>query len=641
MRTNPETGIYSGYYRLVESYRNENGRVCHRTILNAGYLDELSREQLQLIQKILTDKTNSDNPSLFELPYSKDPVVNQFVEAFYDRMVNEKRIDVLQANIDKKQDKDIHRIDINTIKNKDVREVGAEWMCYQALGQLNLKGFLEKQGWSEKDINLAQTHIVSRAVYPASELKTSRWIKENSSVCEITGANVDKITKDKLYRISNKLYDVRKEMEGHLSTRTNELFDIEDKIMLYDLTNSYFEGRKPNSKLAKFGRSKEKRSDARLIVLALVVNPFGFIKYSSVFEGNMADSKTLEDMINNLRTKTSSSSKKATVVIDAGIATGDNLKLITNKGYDYICVSRANLTKYSIAADAEKICVSDNRNQKIELCKVQSKKNDDYYLKVESQAKKLKESSMNEQFKERFEEGLQNILNSLSKKGGVKRLDKVHERIGRLKQKYPSIQRYYNIEVEAEELEVNQTKKKQQYPKAHSIKWEIKEGVEINARSGVYFLRTSIKGEMEATLWQMYNTIREIEATFRVLKTDLDLRPIYHKNDDATMAHLNLGLLAYWVVNTIRHQLKNKGIHHQWKELVRVMNTQKAVTTTAQNIKDEIIFIRRCSEPNEQVKQLYDALKYKYVPFTRKKSVVHKLEIFKNPQPNNQDFAET
>ena len=162
-----------------------------------------------------------------------------------------------------------------------------------------------------------------------------------------------------------------------------------------------------------------------------------------------------------------------------------------------------------------------------------------------------------------------------------------------------------------------------------SIKWSVKEGVEINARSGVYFLQTSIQ-ETEKVLWDGYNTIREIEATMRVLKTDLDLRPIYHKKDETTMAHLNLGLLAYWLVNTIRHQLKQGGINSQWKEIVRTMNTQKAVTTTAQNNNDEIINIRRCTEPNEQVQRIYDILNYKPQPYKKKKFVVHKPD-FKNP----------
>jgi hypothetical protein len=347
----------------------------------------------------------------------------------------------------------------------------------------------------------------------------------------------------------------------------------------------------------------------------------------------MADSKTLDGMINKLRIKTSSSASKALVVIDAGIATDSNLAMIKEKGFDYMCVSRSSLKNYTIEAGATTVTVTDNKKQKIELCPVKSDRNTDYYLKVESHSKELKERSMNEQFRSCFEAGMQKIANSLTRKGGVKQEDKVHQRIGRLKQKYPSIQRYYDIEVEAKqdvgikqkkrEVGADQEKKKV----VVSIHWAVKEGVDINARSGVYFLRTSVVANTEAVLWQFYNTIREIEATFRVLKTDLDLRPIYHQKDESTMAHLHLGLLAYWVVNTVRYQLKKEGLHSGWREIVRTMNTQKAVTTLAQNIHDEVIMIRRCSEPNTQVRKIYDALKYKYAPFKKKKSVVHKSEL--------------
>jgi hypothetical protein len=636
MRTNPATGVYCGYYRLVESYRNHSDRVCHRTMLNAGYLDGLNTDQLNLIQKILTAKVANHDKPLFELPYTDDPTVLAHVDEFFKRMIAEKRIDVFIEKKDKKASKngkDLQLIDLNSIRNKDVREIGSEWMSYQAIRQLQIAPFLESLGWSEDDVRLAQTHIISRAVYPASELETTRWIKENSAVCEITGYNIEQITKDRLYSISKKLYAEKEALEQHLSTRTNELFDIQDKIILYDLTNTYFEGRKQGSKLAKYGRSKEKRSDAKLVVLGLVINPEGFIKYSSILEGNMADSKTLEGMISKLRIKTSSSAKKALIVIDAGIATEENLKMILTGGYDYLCVSRSNLKNYHIEAGAATVSVTDNRKQKIELCRVKTDRNTDYYLKVESQAKELKERSMNEQFRSRFEAGLQLIADSLTKKGGVKQEDKVHERIGRLKQKYPSIGRYFDIETQVCDQPEPKGKKKGDKPDKEkirivsSIKWAVKEDVEINARSGVYFLRTSMEAKSEENVWQFYNIIREIEATFRVLKTDLDLRPIYHRKDENTMAHLHLGLLAYWLVNTVRHQLKQEGIRSGWREIVRTMNTQKAVTTLAQNNHEEVIMIRRCSEPNRSVRKLYDALKYKYAPFVKRKSVVHKSEL--------------
>jgi transposase len=149
-----------------------------------------------------------------------------------------------------------------------------------------------------------------------------------------------KITKDKLYQSALDLYRVKDRLEAHLSKRTNELFDLQDKIILYDLTNTYFEGEKKGSNLARFGRSKEKRSDARLIVLALVVNAEGFIKYSDVFEGNMSDSSSLPGIIDRIRVRTAESQCRAIVVLDAGIATEENLALIRANGYDYVCVSR-------------------------------------------------------------------------------------------------------------------------------------------------------------------------------------------------------------------------------------------------------------------------------------------------------------
>jgi len=326
------------------------------------------------------------------------------------------------------------------------------------------------------------------------------------------------------------------------------------------------------------------------------------------------------------------------VVIDAGIALDGNLKLIKEKGYDYICVTRSNIKNYSTVAKDAVVTVKDNKQQKIELCQVRKENHSDYFLKIESHSKELKERSMNQQFQQRFEEGMQKIADSLTKKGGIKQADKVHERIGWLKQKFPSIGRYYNIEVEVATKPERKDKGKKSGEQTTendlknkivaSVKWPVKEGIDINARSGVYFLQSSIE-DKEKVLWDSYNAIREVEATFRILKTDLDLRPIFHKKDETTMAHLNLGLLAYWLVNTIRHQLKKEGINSQWKEIVRTMNTQKAVTTTAQNNQDEIIQIRRCTEPNEKIKRIYNILLYKPEPYKKKKFVVHKPDLKK------------
>src|SRR5215510_8809773 len=175
-----------------------------------------------------------------------------------------------------------------------------------------------------------------------------------------------KITKDKLYKSSLKLFSQKENLEGFLSVKTNQLFDIEDRIIIYDLTDTYFEGRKKGSKTARFGRSKEKRSDCKIVVLALVINPEGFIKYSGIFEGNMQDFKILEGTVKSLRAKTSTSAG-AIVVIDAGIATDENLKMLTENNFDYVCVSRSKIKNYTIDAENVPITVEDKKKQKIKL----------------------------------------------------------------------------------------------------------------------------------------------------------------------------------------------------------------------------------------------------------------------------------
>jgi hypothetical protein len=212
-----------------------------------------------------------------------------------------------------------------------------------------------------------------------------------------------------------------------------------------------------------------------------------------------------------------------------------------------------------------------------------------------------------------YEEQLNLIKQSLGKPGGIKKVDKVHQRIVRAKQKYPFIHHLYYIIFDIDT--VTETVKNTYWQK------DMAKAEETNNKPGIYFSRTTLDDTGEALEWMIYNTIREIESTFRTLKTDLDLRPIYYKNDDATMAHLHLGLLAYWLVNTIRHQLKKSGINDDWKEIKRKTSTQKSVLTNAQNSYDKIIQIKHCTEPTEDLKQIHQQ---KSKPSKQIKFVVNK-----------------
>jgi hypothetical protein len=605
------------HYRLCESYRFDN-TVRHQTILHLGALDQLpqTEQKKALAERIneLVKQSHTGKQSLFAVP---EPVIETLAQKYFADIKEKQRLDIAAG-------KDYHLIDTDTVENKNIREAGSEWLCMQALEQLDLGPFLKTKGWTEKEIQLALTHIISRAAYPASELRTSEWIKQNSAVCELTGYPIENITKDKLYDTSRRLYTLKDDLEKHLSKRTSELFDLTDKIILYDLTNTYFEGSLRSSKIARFGRSKEKRSDARLIVLAVVVNTEGFLKYSQIFEGNIADSKTLEQIITELSARTSSTGRQPVVVLDAGIATEDNLKLLKENKFDYMCVSRSGMNKYTVDTQSKPVKICDKKQQELTLQKVTVEGSNDTWLRVHSAAKAVKEAGMNSRFSERFEQGLSQIKESLGKKGGVKKQEKVWQRIGSLKARYQSIHRHYEIDTGADDKGT-----------VTNITWKQKP---VENKAGYYLLRTTLEQKDEQVQWTIYNTIREIEATFRVLKTDLDLRPVYHKTDAAAMAHLHLGLLAYWVVNTIRYQLKQKGINNEWRDIVRIMNTQKVVTTTMNNEYNQQIIIRQCSEPTEQVNNIHTALQYKPKPFTRKKSVVPLTEIKKAETLENKAF---
>jgi len=220
-------------YRLCESYRIDN-KVHHKSVVGLGRLDELETDDLKKSLGIRIEELIRNGGKTLSIS-DFDPKVEELAQHFYHEIKKKQRYDTGIST------QEWERINLQTLKSKDAREIGAEWLCKQAFDQLGISGFLSSQGWNDEQISLATTHVISRAVYPASEYKTVSWIKENSAVCEITGYDQSRVTKDRLYSISHKLYGEKAALERYLSKRTNELFDLQDSIILYDLTNTYYE----------------------------------------------------------------------------------------------------------------------------------------------------------------------------------------------------------------------------------------------------------------------------------------------------------------------------------------------------------------------------------------------------------------
>ena len=615
LRYNPKTQRDDWYYRIKESFRDLTGRVRSRIMLNVGFIEEAhSPEDIRDIGKCLNYlHEHQGERDLFGCPFAD---YNEFVrskaEEFWTAMVKNGSIDAVKSAKEESRKKAERLVDVNTVKHTDARDVGAEWICLQTIRELEIDRFLERQGWNEIQINTTLAHLITRTVYTPSELKSIRIMNENSAVCELVSGNQEwHPGYHDIYKVAPNLYGLKDKLETHLCRKTDDLFNLTNRIVLFDLTNFYFEGRKERSAKAQYGRSKEKRNDCKLLVMALCVNAEGFIRYSSILAGNTADPDSLPDMIDTLSQKTRTPSdpeRKVLVCLDAGIATEDNLRKIKENGYNYLCVSRTRLTDYEISEGCQSVKVLDTRKQEITLRQVKHEADGDYYLEINSPAKAVKESSMNRQWRERFEQELTKARDALGRKGGKKTYEKVIERVGRAIQKYPSIAKYYVIDYYRDESN----------PKNMAdIQWRIAVPENVDRQSGIYFLRTNVESLDEKSTWDYYNLIREIECTNRQLKTDLNLRPIYHKKDDCSDAHLFLGLLSYWIVNAIRYKLKQTGENCFWTEIVRRMSTQKAITTEGVNALGEKVSLRLCSEPSKAAEDIYERLKYRKMPFRK------------------------
>lgn len=624
-RYSPEHGRELPYYKLKESFRDAIGRVHTRVMLVPGYLPDLSHEEITQLRHGLTWKMEQSNlipcqQRLFEC----DPTVHYgdkvrgYIETFWQRMIDNGKIDAARSSYDATTRKARTLIDVNTVRHSDAREVGAENLCLQAIRELQLDLFLKQEGWSQRKIDATLASLIVRTIYSPSEWKALRILDENSAAMELlTGQFGDNVTQREVYGAAPSLYAVKEKLERHLCSRTDSLFNLTNRVMLFDLTNFYFEGSKQGSKKAKFGRSKEKRSDCRLLVLALAINTEGFIRYSSILEGNTADPDSLPGMVDKIIVQNPvlpNPDEKILVVIDAGIATEKNLGLLREKGYNYLCVSRTKLTNYTLSSNERTVTVLDSRKRPITLAEVAHEEGADYYLRVNSPSKAMTERSMNRQWRERFEMELEKARNALSAKGGTKSYEKVVERIGRALGKYPSVSKYYQIEY-------IRSKKRPEY--MADIHWQVKlSDQDAEQRFGTYFLRTNVATLDERSTWDYYNLIREIETSNRQLKNDLELRPIYHQKEDNSDAHLFFGLLSYWIVNTIRYKLKKHGITHYWTEIKRILSTQKAITTQAENALGEHVEMRLCSDPTESAAEIYRLLRYKEKPFKRY-TVIH------------------
>jgi len=425
----------------------------------------------------------------------------------------------------------------------------------------------------------------------------------------------------RIYQISDILLKHKKELEQHLYERQRSIFQFEETITLYDLTNTYFEGSGKYNDLAAHGHSKEKRSDCPLVTLGLVLDSSGFPIRSEVFAGNASEPQTLAEMIEGLKRSPFEQAEntesqqlfkqgKPTIVMDAGIATEDNINWLKKKQYHYLVVSRKRHREFS---EKDAMVVKTDKDCTVKAYKKLNDKTGEVELYCYSTRREDKERAIYNRFSTRFEEALDKLDSGLHKKRCVKKYDKVLLSLGRLKQKYSRAAKNYRITVKKDKKTGNATRiirEKKQLPNS------------TDSYPGVYCLRTDQNSWDESTLWRTYTMLTDLEAVFRSLKSELGLRPVFHQKTERVSGHLFITLLAYHLIHTIRCQLKMNNIHSSWSNLRKQLKGQDRITVSMNCQNGETVHIRKSTRPEPRQQVIYDALGLTHYPGRAIKKVV-------------------
>ncbi|MCP4756026.1 MAG: IS1634 family transposase, partial [Proteobacteria bacterium] len=477
-------------------------------------------------------------------------------------------------------EKQFATVDLNSATTSYSRTLGPELVGHKAWMQLELPQILAKCGLSATERSLAEAVALGRLIEPGSDLSTWNWLIARTALVELTEAPLEKIGKHGVYSIADRLLQHKKEIEDHLLQREKVLFPDRRNLYLLDLTNFYMEGQCAENDLAFHGKSKEKRSDCPLVSLALIVDGEGFPVVSRVYEGNVGEPSTLEEILCDMGCLDENGqmelpSCRPTLVMDRGIATSDNLALIKDKRFPYVVVERGPRHKeYSDVFSNYKETFQriGRKGQKdVWVRKVAGPDEDASRILCVSEGRQAKERAIAGGWIRRATRDLERFRTSIGK-GSIKKIDKVNQRLGRIKGRYVGFDKRFAVDVVLSDDGKTATDLTFEQPKTDAI------GDPAELLYGCYVMETSFTEKHAADVWHLYMTLTRVESAFRSLKTDLGTRPIYHQIANRTKGHLFISVLAYHLLINIEYRLSRHGDNRSWKTIRNVLKTHQRTT---------------------------------------------------------------
>ncbi len=569
-------------HRLVES-RRVGRKVSQHTLLNLGTNFDLPREAWPELCTRIEQILNSEQ-ALFAV----DPAIEQSAQHLYAQIIA-RRGEIQALNI--KDNPHFEEVDVNSLQQIKPRSVGAEHVSLEALRELQIPQILEQAGFNGRQRAEALGNIIGRMCAPRSEHATAEWLKETSALGELLKHDFTPMPLMQLYRASDRLLKKKDLIEEKIFERVEDIFNLTPTVTLYDLTNTYMEGNASVNPKAKRGRSKEKRSDCPLLTLGLTLDASGFIRHSKVFEGNVSEGSTLQEMLRQLQAPDG-----ALVIMDAGIASEENLQWLTTNKYNYLVVSREK--KRDMDKRKASIIESAGGHQ-IHLQRQPGQHEGEIKLACWSEQRAMKDQSINESFREKYEQELKKISEGLQKTRFTKKRDALSQRIGRLKEKCKRVSAHYRIDMTVDETT----------GLVSALTWEYQpQPASKQTHPGVYNLRTTLTDWNDEDLWRTYTMLTDLESVFRSLKSELGMRPVYHHKEDRCDGHLFITVLAYQAVQVIRKKLGEHGINESWASLREKLARQYRITATFKQRDGKTLHIRQATRPEEELANIYTKL---------------------------------
>jgi transposase len=564
------------YWALVESYRTAKGSR-HRTV---AYLGELKRSEqngwAQLCRQL--DKKDRPSPSLFDPPPYDEPADDEPV-----------------------------RVKLKDIHLERLRDFGDVWLAlglWRLLGLDTLLAGLLEAGQEEVPWPaVAAILTLGRFCEPSSELHIADTWYRRTALDDLLGVGVEPVHHRRLYEGLDVLLPHKEAIEAHLKERLGNLFNLKYELLLYDVTSTYFEGQCAANPLAKRGYSRDSRPDCLQVCIGLVVTTDGIPLGYEVFAGNTHDSKTIETIVKAMEAKYGQASR--IWVLDRGMVSAQNLQFLRNRGADYIVgtpkAMLRNFEQHLVNKDWHEVQAG------VEVKLVAGPDGTETFILARSADRRQKERAMHQRFIERLETQLQKLAGQ-AEKGRLRDASVAHQRLGRLKERYPRAAGAFEVTIAAIEKPAG--------PARLCITWirNAKWSEWADLSEGCYLLRTNRTEPDPAKLWKWYIQLTDAEWAFRIDKDELEIRPIWHHKEDRVKAHILVCFLAYVLWKTLAQWMRKAGLGDAPRTLIEELAKIKSG--------DVVLTARPAHGPERQIR-----LRCVTTPDQAQKVLLHRLGV--------------